>query len=183
MYPVADYLGGHEDKTQFDEGAFDYLVERFRVRSMIDVGCGPGGMIYYALRKGIKAVGVDGDPNVARDCPIIIEHDYTKKPLYVGEFDLGWAVEFLEHVEEQFIPNYMETFRACRHVFVTAAVPGQPGHHHVNCQWGDYWIARFQEAGFVWDEETTEGVRRHSTMWSRFTEQTGMVFNRAHSDR
>lgn len=92
------YLVGHENLTQFDQGAFDYLASRFRIKNMVDIGSGPGGMVYYALSRGIKAVGVDGDPSVARDCPVIIEHDYTKKPLYLGEFDLGWAVEFLEHV-------------------------------------------------------------------------------------
>jgi len=178
MYDVPAYLGGHEDKTQFDQGAFDYLASHFQIKNMVDIGCGPGGMIYYALSKGVKAVGVDGDPSVARDCPVMIEHDYSKKPLYLGEFDLGWSVEFLEHVEEQYIPNFMETFLCCKHVFVTAAIPGQTGFHHVNCQWGDYWISKFEQAGFKLDREATEGVRKHSTMWSRFTEQTGLVFQR-----
>jgi hypothetical protein len=178
MHDVPLHLGGHEDKTQFDEGALDYLVSHFQVKNMIDIGCGPGGMVYYALSKGIEAVGVDGDPSVARDNLIIIEHDYTKSALSPGEFDLGWSVEFLEHVEEQYIPNFMETFRCCKHMFITAAIPGQPGYNHVNCQWGDYWITKFEQAGFELDREATEGVRRHSTMWSRFTEQTGLVFNR-----
>ncbi|HEY0006852.1 MAG TPA: methyltransferase domain-containing protein [Pyrinomonadaceae bacterium] len=182
MYSTPEHLGGHEDLTQFDEGALDYLVARFQVKNMVDIGCGPGGMVYYARSKGIKAVGVDGDPRMARDSPVIIEHDYTRKPLYLGEFDLGWAVEFLEHVEEEYIPNFMETFLCCKHVFVTAAIPGQPGYHHVNCQWGDYWIEKFTTAGFTFDEEATAGVRAHSTMWSRFTQNTGMVFNR-NSDR
>jgi hypothetical protein len=178
LYNVPLHLGGHEDKTQFDQGAFDYLVSHFQVKNMVDIGCGPGGMVYYALSKGIEAVGVDGDPSVARDNPLIIQHDYTKKPLSLDEFDLGWSVEFLEQVEEQYIPNFMETFLCCKHVFITAAIPGQPGYYHVNCQWGDYWIAKFEQAGFELDREATEGVRKHSSMWSRFTEQTGLVFNR-----
>jgi len=178
MYPVLPHLGGHEGLTQFDEGAFDYLVSRFAVKSLVDIGCGPGGMVYYALSKGIKAIGVDGDPNVARHCPVIIEHDYTLKPLYLGEFDLGWAVEFLEHVEEQYFPNYMETFLCCKFVFVTAAVPGQPGYHHVNCQKPEYWIGKFDSVGFAFDAEASQGVRQHSNMQSRFTEATGLVFHR-----
>jgi SAM-dependent methyltransferase len=178
MYPVPEHLGGHEYLTQFDEGAFDYLVARFGIRTMVDIGCGPGGMVYYALSRGVRAVGIDGDPNYARDCPVIIEHDYTLKPLFIGEFDLAWSVEFLEHVEERYIPNFMETFRSCRVIFVTAAVPGQPGYHHVNCQWGDYWIGKFGEAGYMLDEEATQGVRKHSSMWSRFTQNAGLVFTR-----
>lgn len=178
MYEVPSHLGGHENLTQFDEGAFDYLVSRFGIRSMVDVGCGPPGMVYYALSKGVASVGIDGDPTIARDCPVVIEHDYARGPLLVDEFDLGWAVEFVEHVEEQYIPNFMATFRCCKYVFITAAVPDQPGYHHVNCQWGDYWIARFREHGFTIHQEATAGVREHSNMWSRFTQNTGLVFVR-----
>jgi hypothetical protein len=172
------YLGGHENVTQFDTGAFDYLVSHFGVRSMLDIGCGLPGMVYYAKSKGIKAVGVDGDPSIGHDFPVIVLHDYVRGPLYLGEFDLGWSVEFVEHVEEQYIRNFMETFAGCRQVFITAAVPSQPGYHHVNCQLGDYWISRFEAAGFTLDREATDGVRKHSTMLSRFTEHTGLVFGR-----
>jgi hypothetical protein len=34
-------------------------------------------------------------------------------------------------------------------VLFSAAVPGQPGAHHVNPQWPAYWAARFQERGYV----------------------------------
>lgn len=172
------HLGGHEDLTQFDEGAFDWLVARTGAWSFLDIGCGPGGMVAYALSRGLEARAVDGDPYCARGSPLIIEHDYTRGPLDAGRFDLGWAVEFVEHVEERYLPNVMATFAGCATVFITAAVPGQPGHHHVNCQWGDYWIARFAEAGFEHDREATIGVRAASTMASCFTQNTGLVFRR-----
>jgi len=177
--PTEPHLGGHEELTQFDEGAFDCLVEHFAARSFLDIGCGPGGMAAYALSRGLDARGVDGDPSCARGSRFIVEHDYTRGPLVLGAFDLGWAVEFVEHVEERYTPNFMATFAGCAHVFITAAIPGQPGHHHVNCQWGDYWIARFAEAGFALDGDATAKVRQRSTMGSRFTEQTGLVFSRA----
>jgi SAM-dependent methyltransferase len=172
------HLGGHENLTQFDEGAFDWLVEYTGARSFLDIGCGPGGMAAYALSRGLDAVGVDGDPSCAHGCPFIIEHDYTKGPLDAGRFDLGWAVEFVEHVDERYLANFMATLSGCKTVFITAAVPGQPGHHHVNCQWGDYWIARFAEAGFEHDRQATIDVRAASTMASRFTQNTGLVFRR-----
>jgi len=175
---AGDHVGGHENLTQFDEGAFDWLQRHTGARSFIDVGCGPGGMAAYALSRGLEARGVDGDPSCARGSPFIIEHDYARGPLSAGAFDLGWAVEFVEHVEERYLPNFMATFAGCQTVFITAAVPGQPGHHHVNCQWGDYWVARFAEAGFEHDREATLAVRAASTMQSRFTEQTGLVFQR-----
>jgi hypothetical protein len=172
------HLGGHENLTQFDEGAFDYLVARTGARSFLDIGCGPGGMAAYALARGLQARGVDGDPTCARGSAFVIEHDFASGPLDAGRYDLGWAVEFVEHVDEVYVPHFMTTFAGCANVFITAAVPGQPGHHHVNCQWGDYWIARFREAGFDYDGEASQGVRAASTMASRFTQNTGMVFRR-----
>jgi hypothetical protein len=173
-----EHLGGHEGLTQFDEGTFDYLVGHFGVKSFLDVGCGPGGMVCYALARGLTARGIEGDPHYARGSLFTIEHDFSMGPFNAGDYDLGWAVEFVEHVEQQYVPNFMATFMNCRHVFITAAVPGQPGYHHVNCQWSDYWIARFAEAGFEHDVEATVGVREHSNMQSRFTQQTGLVFTR-----
>lgn len=166
--------GAHEGHNQFDEGAFDYLAERFGVRTMIDVGCGPPGMVYYAERRGVRAVGVDGDPLIARGNRVVIEHDYTRKPLFAGEFDLGWSVEFVAHVEERLLPNVMATFRGCRYVFVTAAGSAP----HVDYRPAEYWIEQFQHAGFAPDAEATEGVRRHSTMESDFTRTAGLVFRR-----
>jgi len=110
--PAADvpaHLGGHEGKTQFDEGAFDYLRQRFKVQSFIDIGCGPAGMAYYAMSSGMRALGVDGDATFAHNSKLIVEHDYASGPLDAGEFDLGWAVEFVEHVDECHVPNFMAT--------------------------------------------------------------------------
>ncbi|HTT91134.1 MAG TPA: glycosyltransferase [Acidimicrobiales bacterium] len=177
-YDVPSHLGGHEDITQLDEGAFDYLIERYGAKTMVDVGCGPGGMLHYARSRGLDALGVDGDATVARDVPGVVEHDYSTGPLDLGRFDLGWSVEFVEHVDEAHVDNFMATFRRCQTVFITAAPPGQPGYHHVNCQNADYWVERFRGAGFALDNEGTQGVRAASTMWSRFTEHTGMVFRR-----
>ena len=74
---------------------------------MLDVGCGPGGMIELAESVGISSWGIDGDPYVKRQTPVII-HDYTLGPVDASrlprkQFDLAWSVEFLEHVEEKFI--------------------------------------------------------------------------------
>ena len=126
----------------------------------------------------VRVGGIDGDPAYARGVPAMIEHDFSTGPLALGDYDLGWSVEFVEHVEECHLANVIAAFRACRTLFMTAAVPGQPGHHHVNCQWGDYWIARMADQGFVHEIAATTSARACSTMISRFSEQTGLVFRR-----
>ncbi len=165
--------GGPDGPTHFDEGAFDYLAARFSVRSMVDVGCGPGGMVYYARSRGVKALGVAA-VGAARGRPGLVEHDYARGPLFLGDFDLGWSVDFACRDGGRRLPNCLATFRGCQVVFVTA-----PGPTAGDGRAESSWAARFAEAGFALDAGATERVRAESTMESSHTREGGLVFVRA----
>lgn len=153
---VPDHLGGHQGRSHVDEGTLDFLIDQFQLKSMVDIGQGPGAMVQLARQKGLEAVGVDGDPTVSAD----IAHDYTTGPLVLDQpVDLAWSVEFLEHVDEQYLPHFMETFKCAKYILCTGAKPGEPGHHHVNCQPASYWIAKFAQHGYIFDLETTTEIR------------------------
>jgi SAM-dependent methyltransferase len=169
------HLGGHHGITHTDSAILAYLQQRYSIRTMLDVGCGPGGMLDCAARLGIDAFGVDGDPDVAR--PDVFIHDYTTDPFeMLAAYDLVWCVEFVEHVEAQYIANFLATFRSGRVLFLTHAVPGQTGHHHVNEQPPAYWRAILQADGWTEDTEATEWVRQNGT--DVYTKATGMVWVR-----
>ena len=76
--------------------------------------------------------------------------------------------------------NYMKTFKDshAKYLIVTHAVPGQGGHHHVNCQDEDYWFDAFGKYGFTHDKELTQHFREASTMKKPFVATTGLVFKR-----
>ena len=178
---VEQHLGGHGNKTWIDEGALLYFVDRFYVRSMLDIGCGVGGMYSIAKKNNVYWVGVDGDPEV--DDESVLIHDFTKNSLDIGvKFDLGWSVEFLEHVEEKYMYNYMVLFTECKYVLCTAAIPGTGGYHHVNEQPKEYWINKFGDNGLVYNDEITEKVKEASTMENKskfgktWLQRSGMVF-------
>lgn len=157
---VPDHLGGHHNYTNMDKPTFDYLVDRFDAKSMLDVGCGTGGMVSYALEKGMKAHGVDGDENMAK--PYVATHDFIKGPYTPPEdVDLIWSVEFVEHVDEEYMDNYLGTFSHGKHLMMTHALPKTGGKHHVNLQWSDYWIGKLDP---VWecDKEATNYIRTWS---------------------
>lgn len=167
-----EHLGGHNGVTWVDEGALSYMIKNFGVKSYLDIGCGPAEALDFAKQYGLFSLGIDGDP-LFKGMPDLQIHDFTLGPLNKdniqklpeqGYFDLGWSVEFLEHVEEQYVPNFMETFKLCKYVIVTAAYPKQGGHHHVNEQWVDYWIKVFGEHGFKISGKLTQEVRANSTM-------------------
>lgn len=173
------HLGGHQHMTWIDEPVLDYLIARYGVTSMLDVGCGPGGMIQAARGRHLWARGIDGDWSVAREGIAI--HDYTEGPFawpfdWPESLDLIWCVEFVEHVEAAYQDNYLATFDAGRVLFLTAAYPGQGGHHHVNEQPERYWIELLTSRGWVEDVEATLWVRKYGA--TPFAQMTGMVFTK-----
>lgn len=176
--PLEKHLGGHKGRTHTDPGVLDYFWNHHNCRSLIDIGCGPGGQVELALEKGWTAHGVDGDYTLERsfDCEIV---DFTKQKLSTNrQHDLAWCVEFLEHVEEQYIENYIPGLYSAKFCVVTHALPGEPGHHHVNCQTNEYWIEKFAEYGMKYDAELTNAVRQASTMKRDFIRRRGLAFIR-----
>ena len=175
---LGHHLSGHSSKTWVDEGAFKKLVELINFKSLIDVGCGPGGIVKFSNSLGIKSIGVDGDNSISRDIENdFYLHDYTKGVFDINlKFDLCWCVEFLEHVEEKYIPNYMPLFEKGKMAVVTAAPPGWPGHHHVNCREESYWVDVFKNYGLRFNEQLTNEFKGLSQMRKNFFKRAGMVF-------
>lgn len=182
--PIGEHLGGHLDKVHMDRGAFMFLKDVVgpemgieKVESFIDVGCATGAMVKLALDRGLQAIGVDGDYEVAKEHAPILIHDFCESKIDLDwYFDIGWSVEFVEHVEEEYMDNWLTIFERCRMVAITYAPPGWPGHHHVNCQDQDYWVEKFGSAGLTYDEETTKRMRQASTMRKPFMQHRGLFF-------
>ena len=61
---------------------------------------------------------------------------------------------------------------------MTHAVPGQGGHHHVNCQPSEYWIERIEALGYSFlPDVTAEGKRviEATGVWTYFV-ASGLIF-------
>lgn len=173
--PLPRHLGGHAGVTHVDKGALR-LFWSIGCRSLIDVGCGPGGQVALASQLGWQAVGLDGDYTLRRaiDCQII---DFTVEKYQSGErFDLAWCCEFVEHVEARYIGNYMPALAGARYLAMTHAPPGKRGHHHVNCQPAAYWKRVMARHGLTYLPNLTRRLRRASSMGREFVRTTGLVF-------
>ena len=166
---------------------WDWCIKELGVKSMIDVGCGLGFVMEYFAQSGIEVMGVDGSPSAIEKNVMapdqLHQHDFTKGPWAPAKkYDLVWSSEFLEHVEQQYEPNFFATFEcAQKYLMVTFAVPGQGGHHHVNEQHGEYWIDRFAQIGFQYEEELTQKARRmlpQEGMQGMQFRGKGLVFSR-----
>ena len=172
------HLVNPENKASFDDGILcgcnihgdpahelpkmlEYLITTFDIKSIIDVGCGFGfHSIFFKEAFKVEVLGIEGSQKIVELSLIpddVVYHDYTTG-IYVPEktYDLGWSIEFVEHVDEQYTHNFLRTFQNCRYVIMTHAIPGQAGHHHVNCQNSQYWINNMNDYGFdLLDDITT----------------------------
>ena len=155
----------HAGATNIDVGLLPYLKYFHGVSSMLDIGCGPGGNVEYARSLGIDAYGVDGDSEELSKQPYFQAVNYQSgASAYRNDFDIGWSVEFAEHVEEVYSENYFLDYKKCKSVVFTAAPPGWGGVGHVNEREISYWIEQFEARGFQFDEDMTKTIREVSCL-------------------
>ena len=152
------------------------LIAEYHPRTVLDVGCGYGHAVAWFLHHGIYAFGLDGYPPAIEKsmAPAYVAlHDFTSGPTGGRlTYDLCWCAEFVEHVEERYIPNYAECFTRCNILAMTHAIPGQPGFHHVNCQYAEYWIEKMKEYKLQYDNTATHKFRR----WALWGVNTLLIF-------
>lgn len=184
------HLGGYfpdGDPSSYCPELWSWLIAELRVSSVLDVGCGSGQALRYFLEHGCTGLGIDGLPPRS-DLPILA-HDYTTGPwppvstaevgLYGGQnasFDLCWSCEFVEHVEERYLPNFLASFACADLVLMTHAVPGQLGHHHANCRIDEYWLGVMAAEGFRHDRELT--LRTRELAGQGYYSWSGLAFER-----
>ena len=175
------HLGGYMfggDPLTFYPKLFTWIVKTFSVRSVLDVGCAEGHSAEYFKSLGCDVLGVEGSPMAIRDSKIpenITQHDFctgahkTKKT-----YEMVWSCEFVEHVEEKYMQNFLESFKSAeKYIFMTHATPGQVGHHHVNCKPKEYWIKVVSNLGFRFCPVITRMAKTRATGHFK---RTGLVF-------
>lgn len=151
-------------------------------RSLLDVGCGLGTWLNATLEFGVRDIfGVDG-VGIPREQLLFPaerfrQYDLTA-PWNLGRrFDVALCLEVGEHLDESCAATLVNSIAAHADlVYFSAACPGQPGQHHVNCQWPAYWQALFNKQGFVcsdavrwkiWDNKNIEYWYRQNLFSAR----------------
>ena len=75
---LPSHLGGHLNKTHNDRGTLLRLMDTYKIKSFLDIGCGPGGMVRIAKMRGLDSLGIDGDWTMAIESEAkILIHDFT----------------------------------------------------------------------------------------------------------
>jgi cyclopropane fatty-acyl-phospholipid synthase-like methyltransferase len=159
------YLGGYVvggDENTYATETWDWMIDN-DIKSIIDIGCGEGHSTKYFFDKGCEVLGIEGSIKAINNSPIknkLILHDYTQKEYIPNKrYDAAWCCEFVEHVEEKYIDNFLATMKYVDKIFLTHALPGQGGYHHVNEQNAEYWIDKIESLNFRFNSLLSEYLR------------------------
>lgn len=160
LYDKRFYDGQSGVSRRSADAVVPLLLDLFRPKSVLDVGCGVGTWCAAFEANGVQHVhGLDG-PWVERaklqfPSERFIEFDFgtAAKPFaptgVASRYDLVTTFEFLEHIDAKHARDAVALMTKLSDVVVAgAAVPLQGGRHHVNEQWPDYWREQFAAFGF-----------------------------------
>ena len=115
---------------------------------IIDVGCGPGIYVQALREMGYEVEGIDPDPRCPEKQISMFDVD--------GKYDLAICLEVAEHIDASLADDVVKKLTELAPTIIfSAAVPGQGGHGHINCQPKEYWEHKFGKMNFVLDRETT----------------------------
>ena len=189
-----DRLGGYTvelNPATHYPSMWRWLIQSLEIKTVLDVGCGKGYSTKFFHDEGCDVLGIEGcrNPTINGAIPEkMVHYDLYDGPYHTnGDVDLIWCCEVLEHIDEEYLPNVLETFKQAKYVAVTAARPEQDGHHHVNLRESSYWITKMQEIGYTLDAQMTRVCRTLTCFDARVFidvginnhfDDTGLIFRR-----
>lgn len=163
------YRRHREDYHEWEKRLAADFFTRYKVRSVVDLGCGVGSYLDAAYELGMAPIkGYEINLHLA-SChvpkhllPFISSGDVTL-PLSGGGFDCSWSVEVGEHLDpqgtEQFVSNLVRL--TDRLTLLTCAPPGQRGTAHINLRPKEEWIGRMTKNGMRYLPDEVERTVSH----------------------
>jgi SAM-dependent methyltransferase len=164
----APYFAGVDKHAMQSAGTIAAsIVEDFAPARVADVGCGTGALLAELEARGVDVRGLEYSEAALDYCRVrglnVLRVD-LEAPVsmdVIGPCDVAVSQEVAEHLPARVAGQLVELLcQAERGVVFSAAQPGQGGSDHVNEQPPAYWISRFEQHGFVCDNERTERWRK-----------------------
>lgn len=176
------HLGGNileRDPASFCPQAWKYVIDKHVIKTVMDVGSGIGHAALWFQEQGLEITAIEGLADNVKNSHIpAIEHDLTISP-FVKQVDLVNCVEVVEHIEEKYIENLLDTLCSGTYIFMTHATPKQRGWHHVNCQPTEYWLNHLSNRGYTLLDEDSITIKKLAEYDNAIhIVRTGMLFKR-----
>ena len=152
----AAYANRVQDHAGIDDASprtiLSTLFDLYRPRSVVDIGCGPGGWSREAANLGVTDIiscDIPEENRASFPPGQFVEIDLNDPTDLGRTFDLAICAEVAEHLPATAADNVVAT--VCRHAPIAifgAASPLQGGKGHINEQWPHYWAQRFATHGY-----------------------------------
>ena len=155
-----EYFDSREASATFDAGIIaDSLIAEFSPTSCLDVGCGNGALLAALSARGVRSVeGLEYSDAAIERCRrrgVTVQKFNLKRGLAVEArepVDLVTSFEVAEHLPAGAADRLVRLLTASGAPLVmSAAHPGQGGRGHLNEQPREYWIAKVESRGLVYD--------------------------------
>ena len=135
--------------TKAAEIIIPLILEKYKISSVVDVGCGTGTWLSVFGKYGVEHIGIDGD-YVDRNLLHINEDnfkcfDLNNKFSLNKKYDLAICLEVAEHLEAKSAILFIECLCSLSDFIIfSAAIPSQGGQNHLNEQYPEYWLSIFE---------------------------------------
>jgi len=181
-----DYNELHEVEWPFAINLASWIKDFINPKKVLDIGAGPGTYVKALKEQGIDATGYDPDVQLT-DNPYVISKSLFE---VTDTADLIICLEVAEHIPEVYadtiISKLVSNIEPHGSIIFSAALPGQGGVGHINCQWKPYWERRFLQHKDVFRNQIAETTCRNVVFkrgrWMGWFENNFMIFTKGGHD-
>ena len=152
-----NFFKGHSYDRELGE-ALCLFSELMEVKTIVDLGCGPGWYVKALRDAGFSVDGFDGNPHTGFLSDIIMQDgtscnqiDLTEENVFNEKYDMVLSLEVGEHIPKKFEDVYISNLlnNCKKYLIVSWAIENQKGDGHVNCRHNKYIIDKITRAGYI----------------------------------
>lgn len=140
---------------------FTAIIEPYKPKKILDVGCGLGKFVKDLNLKGYQAYGIDFAPTLEKNYWGGDKHlkvaDARKIPFVDNKFDIVFSSDFFEHLDEEDVDLVVsEMKRVCKPNGTIIAEVGIAGSRHLDGKQAKYHLTHKPRS---WWEKKLDGIR------------------------
>ena len=150
-----DYDKIEEEERPFANRLSEW-IKQLSPKNVLDIGCGPGMYVEEILKRNISAIGIEVSDKIQKSYVL------NKSLFDMHETaDVVLCMEVAEHLPEEKADDIVKkVVESTESILIwTAAIPGQGGVGHINCQPKEYWREKFEKEGLIYTDILTQKCR------------------------